>query len=142
MYTDDTILTFGKYKFIKLCRVPADYLLAFHKQYNPNHKKANKELFEYIENNLEKIKARQEGKIISPPLEIGYKTTGRFVQLVCKDSNKIIFPSEKDAKHEIRRIQNLEQENKKPVRAYECEKCGGWHLTSISFERWEKLKNI
>jgi uncharacterized protein YjhX (UPF0386 family) len=32
------------------------------------------------------------------------------------------------------------QENKKPVRAYECEKCSGWHLTSIPHERWEKIK--
>ena len=37
-------------------------------------------------------------------------------------------------------MQNIEKkvpEFKKPVRAYSCQKCGGWHLTSVPYERWE-----
>lgn len=121
MYTDKTPLTFGKYKFVQLCRVPAEYLLNI---YNAKNSK-DKELIEYIENNLEKIKARQEGKIITPELK-----------KVCE---KITYVSEKDAKYEINKIREKEQEHKKPVRAYECVKCSGWHLTSIPFEQWEKV---
>ncbi len=123
MFTDDSLITFGQYKFTKLCRVPAEYLLELFAK--KNYKK-NKELLEYIEANLEKIKARKEGKIISP--EFKYP---------CE---KQIFASEKSAKEEINRIHGLNQENKKPVRVYECEKCGAWHLTSIPYERWEKIK--
>jgi hypothetical protein len=59
--------------------------------------------------------------------------------IVCPDTNKIILISEKEAKAELRRIQNLDNHDKKPTRAYECEKCGGWHLTSIDFEEYEKI---
>lgn len=121
MYTDETPLTFGKHKFVRLCRVPAEYLLNIYKTKNIK----DKELIDYIEKNLEKIIARQEGKIIAPKLE--------------KTCEKITYISEKDAKFEINKIREKEQEHKKPVRAYECQKCGGWHLTSIPFEKWEKL---
>ncbi|MGZ4056367.1 MAG: hypothetical protein ACXVDZ_18260 [Bacteroidia bacterium] len=121
MYTDETLLTFGKHKFVRLCRVPADYLLNIYKDKNCQ----DKELLLYIENNLNKIKARQEGKIVVPELK-----------KVCE---KITYISEKDAKHEIKKIREKEQEHKKPVRSYGCEKCGGWHLTSIPFEEWEKI---
>jgi hypothetical protein len=123
MYTDNSMLTTGKYKYISLCRVPPEYLLEIFK----NKKHPNKELLEYIENNMEKIKGRLIGEIPIPELV-----------LPCE---KIMYPSEKAAKTEIRRIEKLEQENKKPVRAYECEKCGAWHLTSIPFEKWEKKKD-
>lgn len=122
MYTDDTILTFGPYKFTRLCRVPADYLLELYK----TRKQKYQQLIKYIEKNLDKIKAIKEGKITPPPLGI-----------TCE---KVIFPSEKEAKREIKRIAKLEQKHKKPVRTYECEDCGGWHLTSIPFEEWEKIK--
>ena len=121
-YTDDTILTSGKYKFTKLCRVPPDYLLDIYK-----HKSCpNKELIEYIKDNLQKIMHRKSGKIVAPELK-----------RIC---GKMSFLSEKDAKFKINKIRDVEQEDKKPIRAYECEKCGGWHLTSIPYEQWEKKK--
>jgi hypothetical protein len=49
---------------------------------------------------------------------------------------KADFPSKKEAKFRIRAI-NAEnallestEKIKQPIRAYECEKCGAWHLTS------------
>lgn len=118
MYTDDTLLTHGKYKFIALCRIPAKYLLNVYNSKNPT----DKDLNEYIERNLDIIKARQNGLITSPVLKV-----------TCE---KIIYISKKEAKLEINRIKLKVQENKKPIRTYECEKCGGWHLTSIPIEDW------
>lgn len=121
MYTDDTIITIGKYAFTRICNIPATYLLNLYKHKNVINK--HPELKQYIEDNLQRIEKRKNGKPI--PLQIVF----------CE---KIPYPTEKDAKYKIKQIRNLDQENKKPVRAYECEKCGAWHLTSISYEEWKK----
>lgn len=113
MYNDETILTFGKYKFIKLKRVPAEYLLAI---YN-NKSSDNNDLNNYIEHNLEKIFNKKNGVIKYPEIE-----------MTCQ---KITYPNEKEAKFRLSNISKIIQSNKKPIRAYECTKCGGWHLTSV-----------
>ncbi|PAC29221.1 hypothetical protein BWI92_16465 [Flectobacillus sp. BAB-3569] len=112
MYTDQTLLTFGKYKFTQLCRVPPEYLLRIHqaKSY------FNAELKEYIINNLERIIQRRDGIIPTP-----------IVYFPCK---KVIYISKKEANKFLESIKYLEQNHKKPVRAYECDKCGYWHITS------------
>lgn len=133
MYTDNSILTWGKHKFTKLCRIPADYLLRLTDCNCPDN-----ELLKYIEFNKDAIIARNEGIVDTPEVELGFKFVGNRVKIICPDTEKIIFISEKDAKNEIQRIMNLTQTQKKPVRAYECTKCGGWHLTSISYEEYEK----
>lgn len=135
MYTDNTLLTWGPHKFTKLCRVPADYLMDIY-----NKKTHDKQLTQYIKDNFEKIKARLEGKITAPELDLSFRLTKTGIQLLCQGTDKIIFPSEKEAKQEIKRISYMEQKQKKPQRAYECATCGGWHLTSISFEEWQTLK--
>jgi hypothetical protein len=134
-YTDDTVLTFGDFAFTRLSRVPAEYLLDYLKKKKRKYK-PDQELIQYIKNNLEKIKARKDKP--PPDIEIGYRLQGKHTVLVCKDTNKVIFISEKDAKTEIQRVQKLKQRHKKPVRAYACEKCGGWHNTSIPHEDWKK----
>lgn len=101
-----------------------------------NKKTHDKELTQYIKNNLGKIQARLEGKITAPELDLSFRLTKNGIQLLCPDTEKIIFPSEKEAKLELRRISFMAQKQKKPQRAYECTTCGGWHLTSISIEEW------
>lgn len=135
MYTDNTLLTWGPHKFTKLCRVPAEYLMDLYTK-----KIHDKQLTQYIKDNIEKIRLRFEGKISAPELDLSFKVTKTGIQLVCPDTEKIIFPSEKEAKKEIKRISFMEQKQKKPQRAYECTTCGGWHLTSISFDDWQTLK--
>ncbi|MDI9882416.1 hypothetical protein [Flectobacillus longus] len=112
MYTDQTLLTFGKYKFTQLCRVPPEYLLRIHqaKSY------FNAELKEYIINNLERIIQRRDGIILTP-----------IVYFPCK---KVIYISKKEANRFLESIKYIGQNHKKPVRAYECDKCGYWHITS------------
>ncbi len=137
MYTDNTLLTWGEYQFMKLCRVPADYLIRLSER-----KCTDQNLVKYIKENMDKLKARRDGKIQAPPLELKFKMSGVIVQLVCPDTDKIIFISQKDAKYEIRRIQQLVQEGKKPSRSYECKKCGGWHLTSMPYDEWYAIQRL
>lgn len=120
MYTDNTLLTSGKYPFVRLGRVPARYLLKIYKANNQQ----DKQLHEYIATHLEELKARKD-RLVEAPLPT----------LRC---NKQSFFSEKVAKEALHLIMNREQDRKKPVRTYECARCGGWHLTSIPFEKWDK----
>jgi len=117
MYTDDTILSFGKYKFTRLCRVPPDYLLKF------SIDKSHTDLHQYVVNNLEKIIMRMEGIVETPPFNF--------------PCNKFFYACEKDAKQVLKKIIETDQEHKKPIRSYECEKCGGWHLTSKPLEEYK-----
>lgn len=110
-YTDQTVLTFGKYKFASLCRVSPGYLLDIFK----NKSYPNNDLKGYIENNIDLILSRERGTALISVLE-----------LPC---SKIQFATEALAKEELRRIQSLNQEGVKPVRAYECPQCSAWHLT-------------
>jgi hypothetical protein len=120
MYTDNTPLPFGKYKYVSLCRVPPDYLLNIYQD-----KTIRKELLEYIENNMERIIMRKEGIIETPSLE-----------LVC---DKISYYNEKLAKQVLNRIHKYEHDYKVPVRAYECPKCSQWHLTSMPLEEYKNI---
>jgi hypothetical protein len=90
MNTDETFLMWGKYKFTKLCRVPADYLLQLYEEKN-----RDKELMKYIKYNMKKIIARKEGKLETPPLELKHKAMGKR-SIVCPDTNKIIFSRHPD----------------------------------------------
>lgn len=110
-YTDNTVLAHGKYKFTSLCRIPPEYLLSLHN----NKQFHDQALVTYVANNLEKIKARRDGSMPTPELE-----------RVC---TKIAF-TKSDAKKELKRIRDTSQDHKKPIRSYECDKCGWWHLTS------------
>ncbi len=87
---------------------------------------------------MEKIEASKGQSAPEPESIIGHRLLGKTVVAVCTATDKVIYPSEKDAKHEINKIKSYMQGGKKPERAYECEKCGGWHLTSIPHEQWEK----
>jgi uncharacterized protein (DUF3820 family) len=131
MYTKDTILTFTKYSRTKLSDVPVEFLVKFYKDNFHNTDFRHRKLIEYIE----------KENICSPPKpkectdidgKIGFKPTAKGGALMCTVANKIIFPSEKDAKYEINRIQKLKEKGKTPSRTYYCESCGGWHLTSKS----------
>lgn len=119
MYTDNSYLTKGKYKFHCLRQVPALYLINIYTSKN----QTDPNLYAYVEANLDRIKARlNEPEKMKP---------------VPDRCNKIGFHSEKLAKEELNRIKQEEQEHKKPIRVYECSRCGGWHLTSIPYEKWD-----
>lgn len=114
MYTDDAILTFGKYKFTKLKQIPFEYLDALSKSCRciPFPEEFNK----YVEQR--RVKADPIEVLKSP--EVGF---------VCE---KITYANQKIAKIALKRIRNIcaTKGGKAPIRTYECEKCSGWHLTS------------
>lgn len=117
-YTDNTIITKGKYKFTKLCRVPPQYLIDLF-----NHgDKTDPELYDYVKENAVQILLRLNGQLRTP----------KFI--TCQ---KITFPTQKDAKKELRRIAETKSKTK-PQREYECVKCGGWHLTSKTVEEFKE----
>ena len=120
MYTDDTLLTFGTYKYMKLSRVPSDYLLKFLKD------KSNLDLYNYVNENEEKLILRKNGVIKTEPLTF--------------PCEKHAFCSEKAAKDALNKISPLRQNHKKPIRSYECNICGGWHLTSIPLRLFVETK--
>jgi uncharacterized protein (DUF3820 family) len=119
MYNDNTPYPIGRYKFTALCRIPAEYLYNLY----VNKSYYNKELKEYIETNIESIIQRKEGIITAPPFTF--------------PCDKITYTSESDAKRVLKSIREQEQSHKKPIRAYECNKCGGWHLTSKTIEEYK-----
>jgi hypothetical protein len=118
MYNDRTLLTSGKYKFVSLGRVPAEWLL---KIYNQGGNAADPQLFEYVKNNIEKIRSRATGTNIIEPLK--------------PTCDKITYATEALARAALRKIKTDERTHKKPQRVYECWRCSGWHLTSKDFNK-------
>lgn len=118
IYTDNTVMLYGRYKYIRLGNWPPGYLLKLYE----NEKHVDKPLKKYISDNLEAIKNRLHS---NEPL---------FKQ-ICE---KIAYPNEAEAKFALKTITQTEQEHKKPVRAYECPKCNQWHLTSTAHHNLKK----
>lgn len=118
---DDTLFPSGEYRFTRMSKVPADYLLNF------SGKKANlpKPFREYIKANLEAITMRVNANDIDP------------VEFIC---NKVVYASKIIAKIALTRISAIKQDNKKPIRSYECEYCSGWHLTSLPYDTFIEKK--
>lgn len=111
MYTDDTLLTKGQYKYNKLCRVPAEYLLNIY----DNNTKNDIDLYDYVKANYHKIKERLITPTLAPKL---------IIPCIKKP-----YPTEKEAKKALVLI-NKDLKEIKLTKAYECDKCSFWHLTS------------
>ncbi len=137
-YTDNSVLATGKYKYIHLMRIPAQYLLDIYYKENKSGKYPDKQLIEYIEKNLEKIKDRLDKPVEEFDLGISTRSMNSTL-LICKKTGKIIYATEKIAKEALKRIQSIDQAHKKPIRKFECEHCGGWHHTSMTLEEWKNF---
>jgi C4-type Zn-finger protein len=48
--------------------------------------------------------------------------------------NKFCYNDKKEAITDLHKIKNAPNEGKKPVRAYQCDRCPYWHLTSQTIE--------
>jgi hypothetical protein len=108
MYDGDHILTTGKYRFTALKRVPFDYLEDVYKSGCKD-----KDLLEYIEKNV----LGKQKEIIPEPLEF--------------PCTKFTYLSKKEANADLNRILKVIKRDKKPIRSYQCDKCGFWHITSM-----------
>lgn len=131
MYSDFSVLKSGKHKGKMLFEVPADWLLSVLENYHPNNKQADMDLIEYIQKNKDLIPHREQ-----KALEVIHSNS------FCR---KAYFPTKKDATFELNRIRSKSQtqkDHKIPVRAYECEFCSAWHLTSESYEEWKAKQKL
>lgn len=123
MYTDDSILPRGKFKFRRLKDVPIKYLEGLAKSKGGGF---DPELIKYIAENIDRIREGFPKLVPVIPL----------VPFICE---KKTYPTQADAKRALAKIRTDEGEHKKPIRTYECEKCSGWHLTSKPIEEYKKL---
>lgn len=112
-------MPFGEFKFTALCRVPVDYLFKVYKS------TTDLEFKKYMDDNWRRMVLRKNGRIKAQPLNF--------------PCTKFIYPTEKAAKQALREISLNEQEHQKPIRVYQCNKCGAWHLTSKPL--WQKISN-
>jgi hypothetical protein len=117
MNHDNWLIPFGKYKFTSLKNLPASYLLGIYG--NKKHMADYPEMKAYIEENLDNLKGKQEEKKEIPT-----------VTLPC---TKYFYMSEEEAKKHLREIRAKGKQAERhilPIRAYQCNICGYWHLTS------------
>lgn len=127
MYTEDTLLTYGKYKGKMIKEIPKDYLVNVHITGGEEHAA----LKEYIEANLDKFPGLTMLSWFNKKKDV-------TVQFIC---DKRTYPTKKSAMDSIIKPKS-KQQKKKPIRAYECEKCSGWHLTSMPIETFKSIKNV
>ena len=121
MYSDETIILFGKYKGYKLKSLPKDYLLQIY-----TNKALDSRLLTYIKDNMDRIKSRTN--------EIGSKfevLSSKEIRSSYTGCSKIGYINKKEANFSLRNIQQNAKTDKVPVRSYECEICGAWHHTSL-----------
>lgn len=122
MYTEDTVLDYGKYKGKKIKDIPKDYMVNVHITGGEEHA----ELKKYIEANLYKYPGLTH-------LSWFNKKSDVMVQFKC---TKRTFPTKKSAMDSI--VKPISMPKKPiPIRAYECEICSGWHLTSKEHTRFK-----
>lgn len=121
MYTDETVLDYGKYKGKKLKDIPNQYFINIYRSGDDNHVA----LKEYIETNKERfhiLVLHFIKKDLSPP-----------VTFICE---KRTYPTKKAAMDSI--VKPISKPKKPvPIRAYECPECSGWHLTSKEIEKFK-----
>jgi len=111
IYTETSLLTIeGKHKYKMLCNVPSGYLINLYQR--PN-KTGDPSLDVYIKDNLLKLSTQSHLKAAPPVL-----------------CSKLRFTTEEEAIHALNQIKEAEQQHKKPFRAYKCDKCFLWHLSS------------
>ena len=124
MYTEESILRYGKYRSYRLADVPKEYLYqVFVSKIFPD-----KAFVEYLETNKERFGffiEKKSGKAPQP----------RKKKWTC---DKVAYPTEQWARQAIDLIQRHPRGPKRGRRrCYYCEHCGLWHLTSMSLEAWQ-----
>lgn len=125
---------FGPYKKWPIDQVPDKYL----KKLKAEFQKSPKGLAAHADflNELFGLKAvltTEDTKLIT---EVPALITEAAAPVDPNKCTKATFTTKKEAKYRIRAINEAnaliktDEKIKQPIRAYECEKCGAWHLTS------------
>lgn len=105
------IMPFGKHKGWALEKVPGIYLARLYRS-QPDMMDIHQTVKQFIETNLSAL-----------------LFTGKPIGPIC-DTLKVAFVDKVAADKELKRIRRDPRKHKKPIRSYECERCGLWHHTS------------
>lgn len=125
MYSKESLMSWGKYKLQKLVDIPSKYFLVL---YGSNQLDRDPPLKEYVEYNIDIFRSQEN---ISPP-----HVPTQIVYFICE---KKTFPTKRDAQQSLKKIRSVGIKGEKPMRAYECPDCSGWHLTSMPYETFKEL---
>ncbi|NCS99939.1 hypothetical protein GW765_03080 [Candidatus Parcubacteria bacterium] len=161
-YTDESVYKIGNMSY-RLDSAPKHKLLKIYRRQKKNPDKMDPALITYVEENVEVWKAeavvrgfrglvdsldqliKEYIKVDKPKVvetrQRGDPDLSRKEQLsdIC-ESGKIPYLSKSEARTALRNINAIDQEHKKPIRSYECDKCNWWHLTSLPIDKWKKQK--
>lgn len=105
----------GQFKNKPLKDIPAFYLVRLYHQ--------KEFMTQYLEIN-EYIEATHRDLL---PLKASKHLLPKYEPLPCE---KYTYVDEGEARKALKLIKQDKRTHKKPVRAYQCEVCGYWHLTS------------
>lgn len=121
MYSDDTLMPFGKYELHPLKHIPNSYLINLWVSNGKSIKERDEALYEWMEKKIAPL-------TIKPPKE-------PLVTFIC---SKETYATEADARFRLKTIRNRNTKSSKiPIRIYECPNCSGWHLTSKEDRRFQ-----
>lgn len=146
-YTSDSAISLNG-KRIRLGKLSVWDLL---KQYRKHRKRTDDNIdwkfIDYVKSNLGKFydQAKYSGKqgLMDSITSLGFvpkqKSRTEILQEIC---GKVIYQSKSAAKTALKDIRVTKQNHRKPIRSYECEKCGFWHHTSMPIEVWNQMKKI
>lgn len=108
------ILKFGKYRGQDIRVVPGPYLVGLYKS---------------AQDQLDKYPLVREYIVENFGALIPTKSYLFLLTPIC-DTLKTCFVDQQDADKELKRIRKDPRKHKKPIRSYQCERCGFWHHTS------------
>lgn len=137
LYDENSVVRTGTHQGKRLYQLKADALLKFN---NEVAKNIDFDLYLYVQENLNRIQGqyRMEQKE-SHTRFLSLKGNQGIITFKC---SKKTFATRKMAMEAIvknpRKTKDGDAERKRPIRAYECRNCSGWHLTSKTVEEYKE----
>lgn len=126
MYSEDSILRYGKYRSYRLAEVPASYLQAVYL----SRSWPDPDLYAYVESHAEQI-----GVSTIVEDQKRKKQPGPASPRRKKFCDKVAYPTEQWARQALDAM-NVRSRRFR-MRCYYCDQCNLWHLTSMSLEVWQ-----
>jgi hypothetical protein len=132
MITPESKMKFGKYKNKFISELPSSYIIELYKNLiTTTIDDDKKEFVLYVETTLSDLLPKKNNNNINTFIN----------EVVNKMCPKEFFINEGDAKYRLDHIRKTtikhNRTNKIPIRVYECDRCGYWHLTSKPLYEYE-----
>lgn len=126
MYSKETLMRYGKYRMYKSAEVPKEYLTRIY----ASGQFPDAELIEYLKTHKEELGLSSFYRKFSDKRPDSKKS---------KKCEKVAYFNEQWARNALSLMESGGKRRPKrfKLRCYYCEKCGFWHLTSMSQEVWQ-----